>query len=175
MALENIDIRSPKTMLGKETFGGGYPPALIPQVEALLPHLADSTVKSSLLRKEVWDELSPELCAEIYLTRRKETLTTIYDSLIGKEHADAIGRAVAAWTTVDSNNKLCGAAAAYILQFQQKMTAETKKAIYAALKAASKGADALLKLEADEDLMQSLNGAEERELSPFEKNARPLR
>ena len=175
MALENIDIRSPKTMLGKETFGGGYPPALIPQVEALLPHLADSTVKSSLLRKEVWDELSPELCAEIYLTRRKETLTTIYDSLIGKENADAIGRAVAAWTTVDSNNKLCGAAAAYILQFQQKMTAETKKAIYAALKAASKGADALLKLEADEDLMQSLNGAEERELSPFEKNARPLR
>ena len=87
MALENIDIRSPKTTLGKETFGEGYPPASIPQVEALLPHLADSTVKSSLLRKEVWDELSPELCAEIYLTRRKETLTTIYDSLIGKENA----------------------------------------------------------------------------------------
>lgn len=55
MALENIDICSPKTMLGKKTFGEGYPPALIPQVEALLPHLADSTVKSSLLRKEVWD------------------------------------------------------------------------------------------------------------------------
>jgi len=169
MALENIDICSPKTTLGKETFGEGYPPALIPQVEALLPHLADSTVKSSLLRKEVWDELSPELCAEIYLTRRKETLTTIYDSLIGKENADAIGRAVAARTTANSTAKLCGAAAAYILQFQQKMTAETKKAIYAALKAASKGADALRKLEADEDLMQSLNGEKERELSPFEK------
>ena len=169
MALENIDICSPKTMLGKETFGEGYPPALIPQVEALLPHLADSTVKSSLLRKEVWDGLNPELCAEIYLTRRKETLTTIYDSLIGKENADTIGRAVAARTTANSTAKLCGAAAAYILQFQQKMTAETKKAIYAALKAASKGADALRKLEADEDLMQSLNGAEERELSPFEK------
>lgn len=169
MALENIDIRSPKTMLGKKTFGEGYPPALIPQTEALLPHLADSTVKSSLLRKEVWDGLSPELCAEIYLTRRKDAWTTIYDSLISKETADAIGRAVAARTTANSTAKLCGAAAAYVLQFQQKMTAETKKAIYAALKAAPKGAAALRKLEADEDLMRSLNGAEERELSPFEK------
>ena len=168
MALENIDIRSPKTMLGKKTFGEGYPPALIPQTEALLPHLADSTVKSSLLKKEVWDGLSPELCAEIYLTRRKDAWTTIYDSLISKETADAIGRAVAARTTANSTAKLCGAAAAYVLQFQQKMTAETKKAIYAALKAAPKGA-ALRKLEADEDLMRSLNGAEERELSPFEK------
>ena len=169
MALENIDIRSPKTMLGKKTFGEGYPPALIPQVEALLPHLADSTVKSSLLRKEVWDGLSPELCAELYLTYRKDSWTTSFDPLVNEKTADAIGRAVAARTTANSTAKLCGAAAAYILQFQQKMTAETKKAIYAALKAASKGADALRKLEADEDLMQSLNGEKERELSPFEK------
>ena len=169
MALENIDIRSPKTMLGKKTFGEGYPPALIPQVEALLPHLADSTVKSSLLRKEVWDGLSPELCAELYLTYRKDSWTTSFDPLVNEKTADAIGRAVAARTTANSTAKLCGAAAAYILQFQQKMTAETKKAIYATLKAAPKGAAALRKLEADVDLMRSLNGAEERELSPFEK------
>lgn len=169
MALENIDIRSPKTMLGKRTFGEGYPPALIPQTEALLAHLADSTVKSSLLKKEVWDGLSPELCAKIYLTYRKDSWTTSFDPLVDEKSADAIGRAVAARTTANSTAKLCGAAAAYVLQFQQKMTAETKKAIYAALKAAPKGAAALRKLEADEDLMRSLNGAEERELSPFEK------
>ena len=169
MALESIDIRSPKTKFGANTFGEGYPPALLPQTEALVPHLADSTIKYCLLPKNVWATLSTEACAEIYLTCRKETWTTIYDSLIGKETADAIGRAVAARTTANSTAKRCGAAAAYILQFQQKMTAETKKAIYDALKAAPKGADALRKLEADEDLMRSLNGAEERELSPFEK------
>ncbi len=125
MALKNMDIRSPKTKFGANTFGVGYPPALIPQAETLLPHLADSTVKSGLFRKEIWDELSPELCG----------------------------------------------AAVYILQFQdqEKMTAETKKAVYAALKAVPKGADAHRKLEADEDLMRSLNGEEERELSLFEK------
>ena len=98
MALESIDIRSPKTKFGANTFGDGYPPALIPQTEALVPHLEDSTIKIYFLPKNVWDTLSAEACAEIYLTHRKGAWTMIYDSLIGKETADAIGRAVAART-----------------------------------------------------------------------------
>ena len=161
-SLEHITFQGIRCKLGKRPFGNarfsgqGIPDGLKAQCFSLIPHLTDGTLKEYILETDLWEMLTPEQQAEVFLSRQNSTLAAAYLKCMTGEGLRFLGNVLEDRLRNKPSGKECSAVAFYMIGFKNEIPAERLQQLYALLKPVKAAAKALAKIENDLALKEIL-------------------
>ena len=166
--LETIKIENNKCKIKRNAFGDRISYGLVSQFETIYSYMEDSALVYYVLNEEVWNELSPESQADIFLNRQSKVVKDQYHNCITQENASQVGRAIVGILSGNPSSKLCDGAAAFISLYYSMVPRNITEEIYEKLKISKTGKKAVKVLDSDAGFTAFMNE------KPDEENNLPM-
>ena len=116
--LKSMILPEESQLLKSRVFGEELPESLHDSIDSLYKHMNDGALIRYVVIKKVWKTLSPELQAELFLSRQSDSLTRAYSVCIcSKKNTEEVGREILKALTDTASDKTCKAAAQFLIQF----------------------------------------------------------
>ena len=135
------------------------------QIASLYPMMEQQGFIKFVLTPEMWDKLSPEIRADIFLSRRSKAIRDLYHFARPAE----IGEIIVKRLSEKPSSKNCEAAASFAAEYYTLMPKDLSEKLYIGLKSAKTGSKAISMLESDTAFMAFLNEKSAIPLSPVEQ------
>ena len=106
-------------ILKNKVFGEELPEGLHDSIGSLYKHMNDAALTRYVVNKKKWKTLSPELQAELFLSRQSKALTRAYAECIStKKNTEEVGKEILKVLTETVPDKAVSKAAAqFLVQF----------------------------------------------------------
>ena len=152
--LSHFEWRNPKGKSGKLPFGEQLPAGLYSCVDAVYPHLPDSSLKEYCLENRSWEKLPLVTQAGLFLACQGKSLLPVYAKCVTEP--DVLGEELLTRLSGTLSAKTCGAAANFLLLFSRAASPELLRRLYERLRAEKAAAKTLRTVEADAVLMDRM-------------------
>lgn len=123
------------------------------QITSLHPMMGEQGLIKFVLSPDMWEKLSPEVQADIFLSRQSKSVRDKYHIANPSILGDVIAKRLLDKPTA----KVCDAAASFAVLYYPMMPKKTTEKIFNNLKTAKTGTKAVSGLESNEELMAFLN------------------
>ncbi len=144
-------VEFPQTLclIGKRVFGYSVPERLLLCMDEIYPVLDNESLLEEVLTAPIWESMSDQLKAEIYMSRQAPEVVEAYADLLTGHSVEVVGNAVLKRLNASEKAKDCEIAANYMRWFSSRTSAPLLKKLYLALKNKKSGAAAIEGVEND--------------------------
>ena len=155
-SLTEFRVLNPKCKIGAYLFGPELPSGLDERIASIHRQLTDKDTKEYLLKKRIWEKLTLDTQADIFLMHQGKSMVPDYAAII--TNPDLFGQELLVQISQKPSTKECAAVATFMTMFSQTVAKETLQNLYEALKSYKNATKALASVEADAAVMARLNG-----------------
>ncbi len=125
--LKSMILPEGSQILKNKVFGEELPEGLHDSIGSLYKHMNDAALTRYVVNKKKWKTLSPELQAELFLSRQSKALTRAYAECIStKKNTEEVGKEILKVLTETAPDKAVSKAAAQFPSLSSKLNQQIR-------------------------------------------------